>query len=139
LARYYLIASNAARPELAALEGVRIAWSEETPPGMVIDDAFIKSITISGIKNARNLYETQREAELVASIVLETNDPMFDIAEKWSREAELERTEAIAFLNSIEKERETKRRLSRSRTTKRSWWRRSRSLCRDTLTGKTLA
>jgi putative DNA primase/helicase len=99
------IAANAARPELMALEGVRIAWSEETPEGMVFDESMLKGLTSSGKKAARNLFEKQRELELQASFVIETNNPpTIDITDEWQRDAFLERTCVVQFLNQVPKE-----------------------------------
>jgi putative DNA primase/helicase len=99
------VASNAARPDLMALEGVRIAWSEETPEGMVFDESMLKGLTSSGKKAARNLFEKQRELELQASFVIETNNPpTIDITDEWQRDAFLERTCVVQFLNQVPKE-----------------------------------
>jgi putative DNA primase/helicase len=99
------IASNAPRPELIALEGVRIAWTEETPEGMIFDESMLKGLTSSGKKAARNLFEKQRELELQASFVIETNNPpTIDIIDEWQRDALLERTCPVQFLNRVKKE-----------------------------------
>jgi len=99
------IASNAARPELIALEGVRVAWTEETPEDMVFDESMLKGLTSSGKKPARNLFEKQRDLELQASFVIETNNPpTIDITDEWQREALLERTCVVKFVNVVPKD-----------------------------------
>jgi putative DNA primase/helicase len=101
------IASNAARPEIVALEGVRIAWTEEAPPDFVIDDMTSKSLTSSGNKPARGLYEKQdtQGVKLGCSFIIESNGTFtFDIDDTWSREAALERTAVIKFVNKLKPE-----------------------------------
>src|SRR5665647_278309 len=99
------ISSNAARPELVVLEDAVIAWTEETPDGMVFDDATFKSLTSSGDKEARGLFEKQRTMHLRATFCLETNGaPNIDIVNDWNRDAILERIGVTPFLNTIPKE-----------------------------------
>ena len=96
---------NAARPELIALEGVRIAWSEEAPPNFIIDEPTLKNMTSSGIQSIRQVYERQREVHLVCSFVVESNGTFtFDIDDEWSREAALERTRVMKFVNQLRAE-----------------------------------
>ena len=96
------IASNAARPDLVALEDVLIAWTEETPDGMVFDDATVKSFTSSGQKAARGLFEKQRTIRLKATFCLETNGaPLIDIDNEWQRDALLQRVGVTPFLNTV--------------------------------------
>lgn len=96
------VASNAARPEIMGLQGVRIAWTEEAPPNFVIDESMLKSLTSSGVKDTRGLYETQRNIELLCSFVIESNGTFnIDIEDAWSRDAALDRTHVIKFINSI--------------------------------------
>jgi len=99
------IASNAARPELVALEDAVIAWTEETPDGMVFDDATVKSLTSSGEKAARGLFEKQRTIRLKATFCLETNGaPEIDIDNEWQRDAVLMRIGVTPFLNKMPEE-----------------------------------
>jgi phage/plasmid-associated DNA primase len=102
------VPSNAARPELMALDGLRIAWSEEAPPNFVIDDAMLKSLTSSGTKSTRQLFQKQRELKLICSFVLESNGAFnFDMEDEWSRDAAMQRTRVMKFVNQIpEKERD---------------------------------
>lgn len=94
--------ASQAQPELIALEGVRIAWSEEAPPNFVIDEPMLKSLTSSGIKAARQVYEKQKQLKLVCSFVIESNGTFtFDIDDEWSRDAALERTRVMKFVNQI--------------------------------------
>jgi phage/plasmid-associated DNA primase len=103
------IAPNAARPEIIALEGVRIAWTEEAEPNFVIDDATLKSLTSSGVKSARQVYEKQRKVQLGCSFVVESNGTFtFDMDDEWSREAALERTAVMKFVNALPKEKRDK-------------------------------
>src|SRR5665647_1196176 len=96
------IRSNQARPELIALEGVRIAWSEEAPPNFVIDEAILKSLTSSGEKSTREMYQTQRDLQLGCSFIIESNGTFtFDIDDEWSRDAALERTRVMKFINGL--------------------------------------
>ena len=96
------IAANAARPELIALEGLRIAWSEEAPPNFIIDDVMLKSLTSSGRKSTRQIFEKQRELQLICSFVLESNGAFtIDIEDEWSRDAAMERTRVMKFVNQI--------------------------------------
>jgi hypothetical protein len=85
-----------------ALEGVRIAWSEEAPPNFVIDEPMLKSLTSSGIKAARQVYEKQKQLKLICSFVIESNGTFtFDIDDEWSRDAALERTRVMKFVNQV--------------------------------------
>lgn len=96
------IASNAARPELMALRGARIAWSEEAPPNFVIDETILKGLTSSGIESTRGLYESQTELNLVCSFIVESNGTFtFDIDDEWSRDAALQRTRVLKFVNAL--------------------------------------
>ena len=103
------IAANAARPELMALEGIRIAWTEETSSDMIFDEAIFRSLTSSGVKSARNIFERQREIHIGASYVIETNSPPV-IAEidPNSRIAMLDRILVAPFLKSIPPEKRDK-------------------------------
>jgi putative DNA primase/helicase len=108
------IAANAARPELMALEGVRIAWTEETNQDMIFDEAMFRSITSSGIKSARNLFERQRQIHLGASFIIETNaPPTIDVTDENSRNAMLDRILVAPFLKTIPKEKRDKKVLRR--------------------------
>lgn len=96
------IRSNQARPELIALDGVLIAWSEEAPPNFVIDESILKSLTSSGVKSTRALYRDQEILKLGCSFVIESNGTFtFDIDDEWSRDAALERTRVMKFVNSL--------------------------------------
>jgi putative DNA primase/helicase len=96
------IASNAARPDLVALEDAVIAWTEETPDGMVFDDATVKSLTSSGEKSARGLFEKQRTISLKNTFCLETNGaPLIDIDNEWQRDALLQRIGVTPFLHTV--------------------------------------
>jgi putative DNA primase/helicase len=96
------IASNAARPEIVELEGVRIAWTEETSEGMALDEGTIKYLTSSGAVSARGIYEKQRQIQLQASFVIETNNPpVIDIDNEWQRQALLDRVRVAYFVNTI--------------------------------------
>jgi phage/plasmid-associated DNA primase len=96
------VAANAARPELIALEGLRIAWSEEAPPNFIIDDAMLKSLTSSGTKSTRQIFQKQRELKLICSFVLESNGAFnFDMDDEWSRDAAMQRTKVMKFVNQI--------------------------------------
>ena len=96
------IAANAARPELMALEGVRIAWTEETNEDMIFDESIFRSITSSGIKSARNIFERQRKIHLGASFIIETNaPPHIDVTNNNSRNAMLDRILVAPFLKTI--------------------------------------
>jgi putative DNA primase/helicase len=108
------VASNAARPELMALEGVRIAWTEETNEDMIFEESIFRSLTSSGIKSARNLFERQRKIHLGASFVIETNaPPTVDVTDQNSRNAMLDRILVCPFLNTIPKEKRDKEVLKR--------------------------
>jgi putative DNA primase/helicase len=108
------IAANAARPELMALEGVRIAWTEETNEDMIFDESIFRSLTSSGIKSARNLFERQRKIHLGASFIIETNaPPTVDVTDQNSRNAMLDRILVCPFLNTIPKEKRDKEVLRR--------------------------
>jgi phage/plasmid-associated DNA primase len=122
------VASNAARPEIVELEGVRIAWNEEAPPNFVIDETTLKSLTSSGIESVRQVYERQRQVQLGCSFVIESNGTYtFDIDDEWSREAALDRTCVMKFVNQIpkkERDREILKRLTNDEaelTTALSW------------------
>ena len=94
--------ASSAQPEIMALQGVRIAWTEEAPPNFVIDEPMLKSLTSSGIKSARQIYEKQRQVELICSFVVESNGTFnVDIEDEWSRDAALERTHVMKFVNQI--------------------------------------
>lgn len=98
------VASNAARPELIALEGVRIAWTEETPDDFVIDEQMLKGLTSSGIKSARQLYGKQRNIELICSFVVESNGTFsFKIENTDQQEAAMDRTKTMKFVNTVPK------------------------------------
>lgn len=108
------IAANAARPELVVLEDVLIAWSEETPEGMVFDDATIKSLTSSGQKPGRGLFEKQRAIRFRMTLALETNgSPSIDIRDDSQRTALLRRIGVTPFLNEIPEARRDKEVLKR--------------------------
>lgn len=95
------VASNAARPELIALEGVRIAWTEETPDDFVIDEQMLKGLTSSGVKSARQLYGKQRIIELICSFVVESNGTFdFDIENEDQQEAAMDRTKVMRFVRT---------------------------------------
>jgi P4 family phage/plasmid primase-like protien len=103
------IAANAARPELMALEGVRIAWTEETNEDMIFDESIFRSLTSSGIKSARNLFERQRQIHLGASFIIETNaPPTIDVTNNNSRNAMLDRILVAPFLKTIPEEKRDK-------------------------------
>ncbi|MGZ4849627.1 MAG: DNA primase family protein [Halobacteriota archaeon] len=96
------VAANAAHPEYIALQGVRIAWTEELSEGFVINDAVIKSMTSSGVKSTRDVFERQRTLQLVCSFVIETNGvPVIDVKDEWQRQAILDRTNIVPFLNTV--------------------------------------
>ena len=122
------VASNAARPEIVDLEGVRIAWNEEAPPNFIIDETTLKSLTSSGIESVRQVYEKQRQVQLGCSFVIESNGTYtFDIDDEWSQEAALDRTCVMKFVNQIpknERDREILKRLTNDEselTTALSW------------------
>ena len=108
------VAANAARPELMALEGVRIAWTEETNEDMIFDESIFRSLTSSGIKSARNLFEKQRKIHLGASFIIETNaPPTIDVTNNNSRNAMFDRILVAPFLKTIPEEKRDKEVLRR--------------------------
>ncbi len=67
--------SGAARPDIVSLEGVHVAYCEETPAGRVFDDATIKSLTSLARQRARTLWEKgARDIELAVTFFIETNE-----------------------------------------------------------------
>lgn len=94
--------ANAAEPALMELVGARLAWTEETQESMVFDDAMLRSLTSSGERSSRDMYEKQRTILLGMTFVIETNSaPTMDIQDDWQRDAMLRRLRVVPFLNSI--------------------------------------
>lgn len=94
-----------ANPALMSLEGVRIAWTEETNEGMIFDESIFRGLTSSGVKSTRNLYERQRQLRLGASFIIETNSPpTIDTEDRNSRNAMLTRILVAPFVEPIPKE-----------------------------------
>lgn len=94
--------SSAAQPELIALEGARIAWSEELSEDFIYDDSMVKSLTSSGERSTRDVYEKQRTIKLGMTIVIETNKaPLTDVEDDWQRQALMNRMSIIPFLKTI--------------------------------------
>ncbi|MGZ4847104.1 MAG: phage/plasmid primase, P4 family [Halobacteriota archaeon] len=99
------MASNAARPEIVELEGVRIAWSEELPEDFVFNDRDFKTFTSSGVVSGRGLFQEQRQIRLGCTFSLETNSaPTFDIENEEQLKAAMERVRVVPFVHSIPKE-----------------------------------
>ena len=94
---------GAARPDIVSLEGVHVAYCEETPAGMVFDDATIKSLTSLARQRARTLWEKrERDIELIVAFFIETNElPRIDTSNADQAEAVFNRLYVITFLNPI--------------------------------------
>lgn len=96
---------NEAHPELVALEGLRVAWSEELDEDFIINDRSFKSLTSSGVISTRGIFERTREIELGCSFVLETNSaPKFDVENEEQLKVALERVRLVPFTHTIPKD-----------------------------------
>ena len=86
-----------------SLEGVHVAYCEETPSGMVIDDATIKSLTSLARQRARTLYQVrERDIELIVTFFIETNElPRIDTTDRDQAEAVFNRLCVITFTNPL--------------------------------------
>jgi phage/plasmid primase, P4 family, C-terminal domain len=101
--------AGSANPALISLDGLRLAWTEETDKGMVFEEAIFRSLTSTGVKSARGLYERQRQLHLGASFIIETNaPPTIDAADENSRKAMLDRILLAPFLRTIPEEKRDK-------------------------------
>ena len=81
---------------------------------MIFDEAIFRSLTSSGTKSARNLFERQRQIHLGASFIIETNaPPTIDVTDENSRLAMLDRILVCPFLNTIPREKRDKKVLRR--------------------------
>jgi P4 family phage/plasmid primase-like protien len=97
---------GAARPDIVSLEGVHVAYCEETPAGMVFDDATIKSLTSLARQRARTLYQVrERDIELICTFFIETNElPRIDTIDNDQAEAVFNRLYVISFTHPIANE-----------------------------------
>ena len=89
-----------ARPDIARLPGVRLAFANETRKGLQLDAGLIKALTGGDTVQARHLYQAEFDFKPTHKLWLRTNEePQFDGADTGMQR----RVKKIPFVNEIKK------------------------------------
>jgi len=89
-----------ARPDIARLPGVRLAFANETRKGLQLDAGLIKALTGGDTVQARHLYQAEFDFKPTHKLWLRTNEePQFDGADTGMQR----RVKKIPFVNQVKK------------------------------------
>jgi putative DNA primase/helicase len=89
-----------ARPDIARLPGVRLAFANETRKGLQLDAGLIKALTGGDTVQARHLYQAEFDFKPTHKLWLRTNEePQFDGADTGMQR----RVKKIPFVNEVKK------------------------------------
>ena len=90
-----------ARPDIARLPGVRLAFANETRKGLQLDAGLIKALTGGDTVQARHLYQAEFDFKPTHKLWLRTNEePQFDGADTGMQR----RVKKIPFVQRVESE-----------------------------------
>lgn len=90
-----------ARPDIARLPGVRLAFANETRKGLQLDAGLVKALTGGDAVQARQLYEAEFDFKPTHKLWLRTNEePQFDGGDTGMQR----RVKKIPFTHQVEKQ-----------------------------------
>jgi putative DNA primase/helicase len=88
-----------ARPDIARLPGVRLAFANETRKGLQLDAGLVKALTGGDTVQARHLYQAEFDFKPTHKLWLRTNEePQFDGSDTGMQR----RVKKIPFVNQVE-------------------------------------